>query len=67
MDSAVNTISSPLESFLQPLLGSLGSQLPNVLVTLLILFVGIFIAKIVRIGIKNTHQQYWFWEKNKQQ
>ena len=63
MDSAVNTISSPLESFLQPLLGSLGSQLPNVLVTLLILFVGIFIAKIVRIGIKKLINNTGFGKK----
>jgi hypothetical protein len=63
MDSAVNTISSPLESFLQPLLGSLGSQLPNVLVTLLILFVGIFIAKLVRIGIKKLINNTSFGKK----
>jgi hypothetical protein len=63
MDSAINTISSPLESFLQPLLGSLGSQLPNVLVTLLILFVGIFIAKLVRIGIKKLINNTSFGKK----
>lgn len=63
MDSAVNTISSPLESFLQPLLGGLGSQLPNVLVTLLILFVGIFIAKIVRTGIKKLINNTNFGKK----
>jgi hypothetical protein len=63
MDNAVNTMSSPLESFLQPLLGSLGSQLPNVLVTLLILFLGIFIAKVVRIAIKKLINNTRFGKK----
>jgi hypothetical protein len=63
MEGSINTISSPLESFLQPLLGSLGAQLPNVLVTLLILCVGIFIAKIVRIGIKKLINNTSFGKK----
>ncbi len=52
MNTNINQWGAYLESFLDPLLGNLGAQLPNVLVTLLILIVGIFIAKMIRKGIK---------------
>jgi len=52
MNTNINQWGTYLESFLDPLLGNLGAQLPNVLVTLLILIVGIFIAKMIRKGIK---------------
>ncbi|MGH1439296.1 MAG: mechanosensitive ion channel [Cellvibrionaceae bacterium] len=52
MNTNINAWGTHVETFLQPLLGNLGAQLPNVLVTLLILIVGIFIAKMVRKGLK---------------
>ncbi len=63
MNNTINSLSSPLESFLQPLLGGLGAQLPNVLVTLFILFVGILLAKIVRAGVKKLINRTSFSKK----
>lgn len=51
MNTTISTWSTHIESFLQPLFGNLGEQLPNVLVTLLILFIGIMIAKMIRKGV----------------
>lgn len=50
MNDSINSASDRLEGFLSPLLGGLGEQLPSVLVTLLILFLGFIIARLVRRG-----------------
>lgn len=50
MNETINEAGNYLESFLSPLLGGIGEQLPNVITTLIILFVGLFIAKLLKQG-----------------
>ena len=61
MNETISSAGDRLEAFLSPLIGGLGEQLPSVLVTLLILFVGIIVARMVRKGtrklINNTGLQ----------
>jgi len=48
MNTDINNWGTHVQTLLQPLFGNVGAQLPNVIVTLLILIIGIFIAKMVR-------------------
>ncbi len=48
MNDTINNAGNRMEEFVAPLLGGLGEQLPSVLVTLLLLVVGVFAARLVR-------------------